>query len=70
MDTIKIICGSENGIGLSEVSNHHLKKKNIHLCMEGLNTIDGLYESIKDLTPGEAKMRIFDFICPYDSSLP
>jgi len=27
MDTIKIICGSENGIGLSEVSNHHLKKK-------------------------------------------
>jgi len=54
------------------VSNHHLKKPYIYTgsWMEGLNTMEELYESLKDITPGEVTMRIFNVLCPYDRPLP
>jgi len=38
--------------------------------MEGINTMEELYESIKDVNPGEVCMRVFNVLCPYDRPLP
>ena len=32
--------------------------------------MEELYDSLKDITPGEVAMRIFNVLCPYDRSLP
>ena len=32
--------------------------------------MEELYESLKDITPGEVTMRIFNVLCPYDRPLP
>ena len=38
--------------------------------MEGLNTMEEIYEALKDVTPGEATIRVFNILCPYDRPLP
>jgi hypothetical protein len=38
--------------------------------MEGINTMEELYESLKEVNPGEVSMRIFNVLCPYDRPLP
>jgi hypothetical protein len=53
-------------------ANHHLKKPYIYTAswMEGINTMEELYDSLKDVSPGETAMRIFNLLCPYDRPLP
>lgn len=38
--------------------------------MEGINTMEELFDSLKDVPPGEACIRIFNILCPYDRALP
>jgi hypothetical protein len=38
--------------------------------MEGVNTMEELFDTLKDVTPGETCMRIFNVLCPYDRPLP
>lgn len=38
--------------------------------MEGIRTIEDLYDRIKDLRPAEAAIRTFNILCPYDKPLP
>ena len=38
--------------------------------MEGIRTIEELYDRLRDLRPAEAALRTFNILCPYDKPLP
>lgn len=38
--------------------------------MEGINTMEELYASLKDVPSGEVCVRSFNILCPYDRALP
>ena len=50
----------------------HLKRPYLYTgsWMEGIRTIDELYERFKDIKPAEAALRTFNILCPYDKPLP
>lgn len=38
--------------------------------MEGINTMEELYGALKDIPAGEACVRAFNILCPFDRVLP
>lgn len=47
---------------------HHLRKPYIYTgsWMEGIKSLEELYDLIKDIPPSEAIVRTFNILCPYD----
>lgn len=58
----------ENGVDTYQ----HLKKPYLYTgsWMEGVSSIDELYDRLKDLNSIEAILRVFNILCPYDKKLP
>ena len=58
----------ENGVETYQ----HLKKPYLYTgsWMEGVLSIDELYDRLKDLNSIEAVLRVFNILCPYDKKLP
>lgn len=53
-------------------ANHHLKRPYVYTgsWMEGINNMEELYAAIKDVPAGEACVRAFNILCPFDRQLP
>jgi hypothetical protein len=53
-------------------ANHHLKRPYVYTgsWMEGINNMEELYAAIKDVPAGEACVRTFNILCPFDRQLP
>ncbi|KAL4493478.1 hypothetical protein ABPG72_007486 [Tetrahymena utriculariae] len=51
---------------------HHLKKPYVYTgsWMEGIKSLEELYELIKDIPPAEAIIRAFNILCPYEKEMP
>jgi hypothetical protein len=50
----------------------HIKKPFIYSgsWMEGINSLEDLYELFSEITPTESCLLTFNLLCPYDKPLP
>jgi len=53
-------------------SNQHVKRPYLFTgsWMEGVSTVEQLFDRVKDLSPNEIGLRLFNILYPYDKDIP